>query len=191
MKIGLFMYRKSLLTLSFLLFTSLSLGVDLNCSIDKELSNNNFQKLKQYRQQTSSVCLNCVGKDCEMKSWEKEQAGDATVCRLLFCTATSVSRSFKLPDGAKKGRTKIKFNYDISEEGKIKGLRIKSTSGKMNDRQAYKYLQSFSRKTSFEPLVIDGKEYGITNLNAEVVANIGVRADINKYNAADSKLWTN
>ena len=40
-------------------------------------------------------------------------------------------------------------------------------------------------------LVIDGKEYGITNLNAEVVANIGIRADINKYNAADSKLWTN
>ena len=111
--------------------------------------------------------------------------------RLLFCTATSVSRSFKSPDGVKKGRTKIKFNYDISEDGRVKGLRVKSTSGKMNDRQAYKYLKSFSRKTNFEPLVIDGKKYGIMNLTAEVVANIGIRADINKYNAADSKLWTN
>jgi hypothetical protein len=185
------MYQKSLLALSLLLFASLSFSVDLNCSIDKELSKDHFQKLIQLRQQASAACLKCVGKECEMKSWKKEQAGDATVCMLLFCTATSVSRSFKSPDGVKKGRTKIKFNYDISEEGRIKGLRILSTSGKMNDRQAYKYLQSFSRKTSFEPLVIDGKEYGITNLNAEVVANIGIRADINKYNAADSKLWTN
>ena len=185
------MYQKSLLALSLLLFTSLSFSVDLNCSIDKELSKDHFQKLIQLRQQASAVCLKCVGKECEMKSWKKEQAGDATVCRLLFCTATSVSRSFKSPDGVKKGRTKIKFNYDISEEGRIKGLRILSTSGKMNDRQAYKYLKSFSRKTRFEPLVIDGKEYGITNLTAEVVANIGIRADINKYNAADSKLWTN
>ena len=40
-------------------------------------------------------------------------------------------------------------------------------------------------------IVIDGKKYGIMNLTAEVVANIGIRADINKYNAADSKLWTN
>jgi|TARA_B110000240_G_scaffold42795_1_gene48091 hypothetical protein len=185
------MYQKSLLALSLLLFASLSFSVDLNCSIDKELSKDHFQKLIQLRQQASAACLKCVGKECEMKSWKKEQAGDATVCRLLFCTATSVSRSFKSPDGVKKGRTKIKFNYDISEEGRIKGLRILSTSGKMNDRQAYKYLQSFSRKTSFEPLVIDGKQYGITNLTAEVVANIGIRADINKYNAADSKLWTN
>ena len=185
------MYKKSLLTISLFLFTGLSLGMDLNCSIDKELSNQNFEKLKQYRQQASSVCLKCAGKECEMKSWEKEQAGDATVCRLLFCTATSVSRSFKVPDGAKKGRTKIKFNYNISDDGQIKGIRIKSTSGKMNDRQAYKYLTSFARKTTFEPLVIDNKEFGITNLTAEVIATIGVYQEPNKYNAADSKLWTN
>ena len=185
------MYKKSLLILSFFLFSSLSLGMDLNCSIDKELSNDNFQKLKQFRQQASSICLNCVGKECEMKSWQKEQAGDATVCKLLFCTATKVSRSFKRPDGAKKGRTKIKFNYNISEEGQIKGIRIKSTSGKMNDRQAYKYLQSFVRKTLFEPLIIDDKEYKISNLTAEVVVNIGGTQNLNKYNAADSKLWTN
>lgn len=185
------MYKKSLLILSFFLFSSLSLGMDLNCSIDKELSNDNFQKLKQFRQQASSICLNCAGKECEMKSWQKEQAGDATVCKLLFCTATKVSRSFKRPDGAKKGRTKIKFNYNISEEGQIKDIRVKSTSGKMNDRQAYKYLQSFVRKTTFEPLVIDDKEYKLTNLMSEIVVNIGGTQDLNKYNAADSKLWTN
>ena len=187
------MYQKSLLTLSLLLFTSLSFSVDLNCYIDKELSKDNFQKLIQSRQNASavSVCLKCAGKKCEMNSLKKEQTTEAVVCRMLFCTATSVSRDFKRPDGVKKGRTKIKFNYDISEDGRIEGLKIKETYGKMNNRQAYKYLRSFSRKTKFEPLVIDGKEYGITNLNAEIVANIGIRADINKYNAADSKLWTN
>jgi len=185
------MYQKGLLALSLLIFTGLSFSADLNCSIDKELSKDHFQKLIQLREQASKVCLKCVGKECEMKSWEKEQAGDATVCRLLFCTATSVSRSFKSPDGVKKGRTKIKFSYDISEDGRVKGLRVKSTSGKMNDRQAYKYIKSFAKKISYEPLVISGEAYQISNLSAEVVANIGGKQDINKYNAADSKLWTN
>jgi hypothetical protein len=61
----------------------------------------------------------------------------------------------------------------------------------MNDRQAYKYITSFAKKISYEPLVISGEAYQISNLSAEVVANIGGKQDINKYNAADSKLWTN
>ena len=73
------MYQKSLLTLSLLVFSGLSFSADLNCSIDKELSKDHFQKLIQLRQQASKVCLKCVGKECEMKSWGKEQAGDATV----------------------------------------------------------------------------------------------------------------
>ena len=109
----------------------------------------------------------------------------------FFVLLPKCPRSFKRPDGAKKGRTKIKFNYNISEEGQIKDIRVKSTSGKMNDRQAYKYLQSFVRKTTFEPLVIDDKEYKLTNLMSEIVVNIGGTQDLNKYNAADSKLWTN
>ena len=85
----------------------------------------------------------------------------------------------------------IYFNYNINEQGKIKGLSIKSTSGKMNDRQAYKYLKSFTKKISYEPLVISGEVYQISNLSAEVIANIGGKNDLNKYNSADSKLWTN
>jgi hypothetical protein len=61
----------------------------------------------------------------------------------------------------------------------------------MNGRDAYKYLTKFVRKTSFEPLIIDGKTYQISNLSAEVIANIGIRNDKDKYNSADSKLWTN
>ena len=184
------MSQKYLVLLSLFMFSGLALGVDLNCSIDKQLSQDNFLKMKQFREQASSVCLKCEGKECEMKSWKKEQAGDAVICRLLFCTATNV-RPSRLIEGLSKGRTKIYFNYNINEEGKIKGVNIKSTSGKMNDRQAYKYITSFAKKISYEPLVISGEAYQISNLSAEVVANIGGKQDINKYNAADSKLWTN
>jgi len=39
--------------------------------------------------------------------------------------------------------------------------------------------------------VISGEVYQISNLSAEVIANIGGKNDLNKYNSADSKLWTN
>ena len=185
------MYKKNLIFLSLFIFSSIGLGSDLNCSIDKQLSKDNFQKLMQFRDQASSVCLKCSGKECEMKkSWKKEQANDAVICRLLFCTATNI-RPSRVIEGLSKGRTKISFNYNINEQGKIKGLSIKSTSGKMNDRQAYKYLKSFTKKISYEPLVISGEVYQISNLSAEVIANIGGKNDLNKYNSADSKLWTN
>ena len=61
------MYKKGLLALSLLIFTGLSFSADLNCSIDKELSKDHFQKLIQLREQASKVCLKCVGKECEMK----------------------------------------------------------------------------------------------------------------------------
>jgi len=185
------MFKKYLSLFIFLAFSNLSFSSTLNCSIDKELNEDDFTKIKQYRGQALNVCLTCNGKECTMKSWTKEQAGDAGICRLLFCTAKSVSRGFKLPEGLEKGRSKIYFNYNISDKGKVKGIEINKVSGKMNGRDAYKYLTKFVRKTSFEPLIVDGKTYQISNLSAEVIANIGARNDKDKYNSADSKLWTN
>jgi len=182
---------RNLFILLFLCTSSAAFGADLNCTIDKELSKENFMKLKQFREPAAKVCLKCEGKDCEMKVWSKDQAGDAAICKLLFCTAKKVSRGFKLPDGIEKGRSKVSFDYFISENGKIKGIDVTSASGKMNKRQAYKYLVSFSKRTFFEPLVIDGINYRISNLSGEVTASIGKPKDMDKYNAADSKLWTN
>ena len=61
----------------------------------------------------------------------------------------------------------------------------------MNERQAYKYVTSFAKKTSFEPLIIEGKKYQISNLNGKVIAIIGKPDDLDKYQANDQGIWRN
>ena len=95
--------------------------MDLNCSIDKELSNDNFQKLKQFRQQASSICLNCVGKECEMKSWQKEQAGDATVCvNYFFVLLPKCLAALKGPMEQKKEEQRLNLTTTFQKKGKSK-----------------------------------------------------------------------
>ena len=96
-----------------------------------------------------------------------------------------------MPEGAKKGKSLITFDYFINEKGKVKGVDIVKVKGRMNERQAYKYITSFVKKTSFEPLVIEGKKYQISNLNGQVIAEVGTSGDINKYQANDQGIWRN
>ena len=63
--------------------------------------------------------------------------------------------------------------------------------GRMNERQAYKYLTSFAKKTSFEPLIIEEKKYQLLSLSGQVIAVIGGPDDINKYQANDTGIWRN
>ena len=64
---------------------------------------------------------------------------------------------FEKPDNVEPGKTKIKFSYSINSKGKIKDIEVKSAKGAMNIRESYKYLQSFTAKTQFEPLLIAGR----------------------------------
>ena len=61
----------------------------------------------------------------------------------------------------------------------------------MNKRQAYKYVTSFAKKTSFEPLEIEGKQYKILSLSGRVIALIGSPEDINKYREGNPGVWRN
>ncbi len=61
----------------------------------------------------------------------------------------------------------------------------------MNGRQAYKYLTSFAKKTSFEPLIIEEKKYQLLSLSGQVIAIIGGPDDINKYQANGTGIWRN
>ena len=183
--------KKLFLLVSVLTSSSLLLGADSLCFIDKELNKDTAKKLKEVRSQTHSICLNCSGDSCTLKSWPTEKSNDAAVCKLLFCTPSRVSRVFKLPEGAENGKSLISFDYFITDKGKIKGIDITNVKGSMNDRQAYKYLTSFAKKTSFEPLKIDGRNYQLSNLSGQVIAVVGSPDDINKYQANDTGIWRN
>ena len=61
----------------------------------------------------------------------------------------------------------------------------------MNERQAYKYVTSFAKKTSFELLIIENRKHQILNLKGQVIAVIGNPDDLNKHQAHDQGLWRN
>ena len=183
--------KKLLLLVSVLTSSSLLLGSGLVCSIDKVVHKDIAKDLQKIRSQNHSICLECSGDSCTMKLWSSEKAGDAEVCKLLFCRPSHVPRGIKFPEGLKTGYSLINFDYSISTKGKIKGVEITSVKGTMNGRQAYKYVTSFAKRTSFEPLIIEGKNYQLLSLSGQIIAIIGNPDDINKYQANDTGIWRN
>lgn len=185
------MGKKLFLLGSIFFCSSLVFGADSICSIDKELNEETAKDLQKIRSETHSICLECSGDACNMKSWPSEKSSDATVCKVLFCTPSSVSRIFNKPEGVTPGKSLIKFDYFISTQGKVKGVDITSVKGSMNNRQAYKYVTSFVKKTTFQPLTIEGKKYQILGLSGQVIALIGSPEYINKYREANPGIWRN
>ena len=183
--------KKLFLLISVLTCSSLLLGSGLVCSIDKVVHKDIAKDLQKIRSQNHSICLECSGDSCTMKLWSSEKAGDAEVCKLLFCRPSHVPRGIKFPEGLKTGYSLINFDYSISTKGKIKGVEITSVKGVMNGRQAYKYVTSFAKRTSFEPLIIEGKNYQLLSLSGQIIAIIGNTDDINKYQANDTGIWRN
>ena len=183
--------KKLFLLVAVLISSSLLLGSGLVCSIDKVVHKDIAKDLQKIRSQNHSICLECSGDSCTMKLWSSEKAGDAEVCKLLFCRPSHVPRGIKFPEGLKTGYSLINFDYSISTKGKIKGVEITSVKGAMNGRQAYKYVTSFAKRTSFEPLIIEGKNYQLLSLSGQIIAIIGNPDDINKYQANDTGIWRN
>jgi len=171
-------------------FCSFSLASNPICSINQELPKDFVSKLENYRSQYLQTCLNCIGGSCEMKSWPDEQAGNAKVCKSLYCTPVYVSRVFKKPEGAKSGKTKINFNYIVNGKGKIKDLDITESKGAMNSRESYKYLKSFTKKTEYKPLIVNGSPASI-ELKGEHIAFTGKYEDPDKTMPARSDTWRN
>ena len=95
---------------SIFLIISFSIASNPICTINEELNKDFVSKLDNYRSQYLQTCMNCNGDNCDMKPWPVEQEGNSDVCKLLFCTPVYVSRSFEKPEGAKSGKTKIKFH---------------------------------------------------------------------------------
>ena len=61
----------------------------------------------------------------------------------------------------------------------------------MNERESYKYLQSFTAKTQFEPLKLSGKAINLTDIQGEHVAYTGKYEDIDKTMPVNQGIWRN
>lgn len=182
---------KKYILISILSCAALSLLSQPICLVNQELNKDTASKLNDFRNQTISTCLNCTDDSCKLKPWSEEKKGDEAVCKLLFCTPSYVSKFFEKPDNVKSGKTKIKFSYSINSQGKIKGIQVDSAKGAMNIRESYKYLQSFTSKTQFEPLLIEGKEIAINDIQGEHIAFTGKYEDIDKTMPVNQGIWRN
>ncbi len=161
------MIKKAIFTI--FMFCSFSIVANPICMINQELNKDTLSKLDKYRPQTLQTCLEC---------------------KLLFCTPTYVSKVFKKPEGAKSGKTTINFTYIVNNEGKIKNLDITEAKGAMNARESYKYLQSFTKKTKYKPLIVNGVPTSIS-LIGEHIAYTGKYEDPDKTMPARSSTWRN
>ena len=170
---------------------ALSVSSSPICNINQELNKDTAAKLSEFRDQTYSTCLTCADNSCQLKNWPEEKKGDETVCKLLFCTPSYVSKFFEKPDNVKSGKTKIEFSYIINSKGKIKEVEVKSAKGAMNARESYKYLQSFTSKTQFEPLLVNDKAITLINLEGEHIAYTGKYEDIDKNMPVNQGIWRN
>ena len=179
------------IVLIFLGIFALSVSSSPICNINQELNNDTAAKLSEFRDQTYSTCLTCADNSCQLKTWPEEKKGDETVCKLLFCTPSYVSKFFEKPDNVKSGKTKIEFSYIINSKGKIKEVEVKSAKGAMNARESYKYLQSFTSKTQFEPLLVNDKAITLINLEGEHIAYTGKYEDIDKNMPVNQGIWRN
>ena len=182
---------KKLLSIIILSAYGLSLLSAPICSINQELNKDTASKLNQVRSQTISTCLKCSEDSCELKEWSKDKKGDETICKILYCTPSYVSKFFKKPDNVKSGKTRIDFTYSINTKGKIKDISVTSSKGVMNKRESYKYLQSFTDKTKFQPLVVEGKLTKITSIQGEHIAYTGKYEDIDKTMPVNQGIWRN
>jgi len=182
---------KKFLSTILLIVYGLSLQSAPICSINQELNKDTASKLKQARSQTIPTCLNCSKDSCELKEWPKDKKGDETICKILYCTPSYVSKFFKKPDNVKSGKTKIGFTYSINVKGKIKDISVTSSEGVMNKRESYKYLQSFTAKTKFQPLLVDGKLTKIAAIQGEHIAYTGKYEDIDKTMPVNQGIWRN
>ena len=175
----------------FLGIFALSVSSSPICNINQELNKDTAAKLSEFREQTYSTCLTCADSSCQLKTWPEEKKGDEAVCKLLFCTPSYVSKFFEKPDNVKSGKTKIEFSYIINSKGKIKEVEVKSAKGAMNARESYKYLQSFTSKTQFEPLLVNDKAITLIDIKGEHIAYTGKYEDIEKNMPVNQGIWRN
>tara|TARA_Y100001970_G_scaffold158998_1_gene194405 strand:+ start:25790 stop:26344 length:555 start_codon:yes stop_codon:yes gene_type:complete len=174
------------ITLSFY-----TLGEQISCQLDKQLLPEYIIKIQNLRDRTHSTCLSCIEDECSLNEWPKQKAGDARICQMLFCTATNVSKFVKTPENATSGKTQVGFEFFISKKGKIKGINIVSSKGSMNDRQSFQYIKNFSKKTTFEPLKVNGELKELGGLYGEIAVILGSKEDINKYMPVNQGIWRN
>ncbi len=112
------------------------------------------------------VCLVCSREErrCSPRSLPRQQKETQQLCRSLFSTPIRVTTMFATSSMARKFLD-ASISFDISVEGRVENIVIHDLEG-WNQRQARELIRDGARRVRFEPLLVDGVTFAITNLEA-------------------------
>ncbi len=118
------------------------------------------------RPRMMDVCLVCSREErrCSLRTLPRQQKDTQQLCRSLFSTPVRVTTMFATSSMERKFLD-ASISYDISVEGRVENIVIHELEG-WNPRQARQLLRDGARRVRFEPLLVDGVAFAITNLEA-------------------------
>lgn len=135
-----------------------------------------IERLEKLRLTANKHCLNCENNQCNMKIWKDGQERELLLCKRIFCQPTKkIKKKIVMEGDYSSGQNMAQLNYSISPTGKINKLKVLEVEGSMNKEEANEYLSELLKFQNYEPLLIDGKAYGIRNLRGVVAWNYNKR----------------
>ena len=159
------MLKKIFLILGLILSPSIFSSEYTQCDFNTELGTGNNEVISSYREKAFDTCLKCEGNSCKINSFPPKSA-NANICKHLFCKPIKKRKiqGEEIPTDLKIGYSKFEFSYKITEKGRINDVEIISLEGVMNQRDAYRWTTTVTKRIIYLPVKIEGKTYEITNL---------------------------
>tara|TARA_R110002072_G_scaffold31735_18_gene97698 strand:+ start:20477 stop:21022 length:546 start_codon:yes stop_codon:yes gene_type:complete len=128
------------------------------------------------RQTTFKHCLECEGDSCELTRWPESGKDFAKVCKALFCTPKKIPRTTFAPDEVDKDGA-FNFTYTIGKNGRVKDIEVTDVIGDITYEAALKAAEATYKRRRYEPIIIDGTAYELSNLQdgVKIDAKIQIR----------------
>ena len=168
------MLKKIFLILGLILSPSIFSSEYTQCDFNEELGKGNNELISSYREKAFDTCLKCEGNSCKINAFTPKSPND-NICKHLFCKPIKKRKiqGEEIPTDLTTGFSKFEFSYKITEKGRISDVEIISLEGVMNQREAYRWTKTVTKRIVYLPLEIKGKTYEITNLKSNLEANPG------------------
>ena len=168
------MLKKISLLLVLIMSPSIFSSEYTQCDFNEELDKGKNEVISSYREKAFDTCLKCEGNSCKINSFQPKSA-NANICKHLFCKPIKKRKiqGEEIPTDLKIGYSKFEFSYKITKKGRISDVEIISLEGVMNQRDAYRWTKTVTKRIIYLPVEIKGKTYEITNLTNILEARNG------------------
>jgi hypothetical protein len=162
------MNRASIISILCLALLSPSVFAELASSCRSQvIQKNQLDSIIERRAKTFKHCLVCAGDSCQLKKWPASGVDFMRMCKVLFCTPKKLPGSAILPEAANQDGS-FHFAYTIGKDGRVQDIKITEISGGITPKTALKLANSSYKRRKYEPIIVNGKSYELTNLTDSI-----------------------